>query len=187
MGNSQPEVAFGERQGTCYLSSCGMPITTLKELRTLIDGLFFSAWPDVHDKPPCMVYVNHPQNVKVVMAPWCGMQVLRSLIDRLHLPSTAIFQWLDSHLQLRISILAAYLFGKSQLAAALLRCAGRAAALARATTQPLVDILGCAFVNTHTLSLSLSLSLSPPPPLSLHMYVFFVVLSRLRLPVLPLL
>jgi hypothetical protein len=98
-----------------------------------------------------------------------GMQVLRNLIDRLHLPSTAIFQWLDSHLQLRISILAAYLFGKSQLAAALLRWAGRAAALARATTQPLVDILGCGPLVSLLLSLSVSLSLSPSLPLSLSL------------------
>eukprot|EP00884_Botryococcus_braunii_P017501 jgi/Botrbrau1/4434/Bobra.0348s0023.1 len=69
-------------------------------------------------------------------------KVLRSLIDQLHLPSTAIFQWLDSHLQLRISILAAYLLGKSQIARTLLLWLGRVAALARGSLQPISAFLG---------------------------------------------
>jgi hypothetical protein len=71
------------------------------------------------------------------------MQVLSSL----SLPSSAIFAWLDSHVQVRLSILFAYLFGKSQLCMQLLRWLGHAWALLRTGLEPFVSFLGCAFTN----------------------------------------
>lgn len=47
-------------------------------------------------------------------------------------------------LQVRLSILCAYLFGKSALFVVLLRWAGHAGALLRAAAQPLASVLGCA-------------------------------------------
>ncbi|KAK9825452.1 hypothetical protein WJX81_002181 [Elliptochloris bilobata] len=69
-------------------------------------------------------------------------QVLRNVVARMHLPAAAIFQWLDSSLKVRLSILCAYLFGKSALFVALLRWAGHAGALLRAAAQPLALVLG---------------------------------------------
>lgn len=69
------------------------------------------------------------------------MQVLSSL----SLPSSAIFAWLDSHVQVRLSILFAYLFGKSQLFMQLLRWLGHAWALLRTGLEPFVSFLGCVF------------------------------------------
>jgi trans-aconitate methyltransferase len=70
--------------------------------------------------------------------------VLSSLVNSLSLPSSAIFQWLDSHVQVRLSILCAYLFGKSQLFVQLLRWLGHAWALTRAGLEPVFSVLGCA-------------------------------------------
>lgn len=49
----------------------------------------------------------------------------------------------DGVLQVRLSILCAYLFGKSALFVVLLRWAGHAGALLRAAAQPLASVLGC--------------------------------------------
>ena len=67
------------------------------------------------------------------------MQVVRSL----HLPSTAMMRWLDTHLTMRLSILCAFLFGKSQLAAQLVRWLGAAGAVLRTVLQPVLGFLRC--------------------------------------------
>ena len=71
------------------------------------------------------------------------MQVVRSL----HLPSTAMMRWLDAHLTMRLSILCAFLFGKSQLAAQLLRWLGAAGAVLRTVLQPLLGFLRCSLTS----------------------------------------
>ena len=68
--------------------------------------------------------------------------MLSSLVNSLSLPSSVIFQWLDSHVQVRLSILCAYLFGKSQLFVQLLRWLGHAWALLRAALEPVISVLG---------------------------------------------
>ena len=55
----------------------------------------------------------------------------------------------DGAAQVRLSILCAYLFGKSALFAALLRWAGHAGALLRAAAQPLALVLGFAPLTLH--------------------------------------
>lgn len=70
------------------------------------------------------------------------MQVLRSLIGSLHLPATTILRWLDTHVGVRLSILCAYLFGKSQLAAYLVTWAAAAASCVRTALTPVASIFG---------------------------------------------
>ncbi|EIE25633.1 hypothetical protein COCSUDRAFT_83640 [Coccomyxa subellipsoidea C-169] len=67
---------------------------------------------------------------------------LHKVLSSLSLPSSAIFAWLDSHVQVRLSILFAYLFGKSQLFMQLLRWLGHAWALLRTGLEPFVSFLG---------------------------------------------
>jgi len=57
-----------------------------------------------------------------------------------------IWLWLARCVQVRLSILCAYLFGKSTLLVALVRWAGRAGALLRAAAQPAAALLGCAAI-----------------------------------------
>ncbi|KAK9796342.1 hypothetical protein WJX73_010372 [Symbiochloris irregularis] len=66
-------------------------------------------------------------------------QVLRGLAGSLHLPASTIFRWLDTHVVVRLSILCAYLFGKSPFAAYLLYWAAVAASCVRATMGPMVS------------------------------------------------
>ena len=60
-------------------------------------------------------------------------------------PAAAIMQWLDEHLSFRLSILFAYLFGKSELAISILRYLGTFGAMCRESLQPLMSILRYAF------------------------------------------
>ena len=71
-----------------------------------------------------------------------GAQVLRRALGSFHLPGTAIVRWLDEHVQLRLSILLTYLFGKSVYAVQLLRWLGAMARYLRTLAQPLATILG---------------------------------------------
>lgn len=63
-------------------------------------------------------------------------------MSSLSLPSAAILEWLDSHVQVRMSILFAYMFGKSQLAAQLLTWLAQTWAPVRAALDPLIVTLG---------------------------------------------
>ena len=67
-------------------------------------------------------------------------QVLRQL-GSMYLPSSAILQWLDNHVSVRLSILLAYLFGKSELAVQLLRWLKTAGTVCRATLQPVISVV----------------------------------------------
>lgn len=49
----------------------------------------------------------------------------------------AVRQWLDQHVSFRLSILFAYLFGKSELAVQLLKWLGAAGNVCRAMLEPL--------------------------------------------------
>ena len=71
-----------------------------------------------------------------------GAQVLRRALGSFHLPGTAIVRWLDEHVQLRLSILLTYLFGKSVYAVQLLRWLGAMARYLRTLAQPLAVVLG---------------------------------------------
>jgi len=71
-----------------------------------------------------------------------GAQVLRSAFGRLHLPGATILRWLDSHVQLRLSILLTYLFGKSLYFAQLMRWAGGMLRYLRIVAQPALMLLG---------------------------------------------
>ena len=71
------------------------------------------------------------------------MQALSSIVGSLSLPSAAIMEWLDSHVQVRMSILFAYMFGKSQLFAQLLTWLAQTWAPVRAALDPLFVVLGC--------------------------------------------
>lgn len=73
-----------------------------------------------------------------------GVQALSSIVGSLSLPSAAILEWLDSHVQVRMSILFAYMFGKSQLCAQLLTWLAQTWAPIRAALNPLFVVLGCA-------------------------------------------
>lgn len=53
-------------------------------------------------------------------------QVLRKVLGSVFLPSTAIFHWLETHAQIRLSILLTYLFGESILFVHLLTWLDRA-------------------------------------------------------------
>lgn len=55
-----------------------------------------------------------------------ALQVLRRVLGAMCLPSTAIFQWLENHAQIRLSILLTYLFGESIFVVHLLTWLGRA-------------------------------------------------------------
>ena len=70
------------------------------------------------------------------------MQALSSIVGSLSLPSAAILEWLDSHVQVRMSILFAYMFGKSQLFAQLLTWLAQTWAPVRAALDPLFLVLG---------------------------------------------
>lgn len=72
------------------------------------------------------------------------VQALSSIVGSLSLPSAAILEWLDSHVQVRMSILFAYMFGKSQLFAQLLTWLAQTWAPVRAALDPLFLVLGCA-------------------------------------------
>ncbi|KAK9820431.1 hypothetical protein WJX72_010299 [[Myrmecia] bisecta] len=74
-------------------------------------------------------------------------KVLRRVIGSLYLPSSAIFQWLEEHAQIRLSILLTYLFGKSMLFMQLLRWLGQVAATCRTALQPVADVLGPPFAS----------------------------------------
>lgn len=76
------------------------------------------------------------------MKPAAWSQVLRSLAASLHLPAATIFRWLDTHVVVRLSILCAYLFGKSELAAMLLHWAAAAVSLGRTALAPLAALFG---------------------------------------------
>jgi len=67
-------------------------------------------------------------------------------VSSLSLPSAAILEWLDSHVQVRMSILFAYMFGKSQLFAQLLTWLAQTWAPVRAALDPLFVVLGCAAI-----------------------------------------
>ena len=69
-------------------------------------------------------------------------QVVRSAFGRLHLPGSTILRWLDSHVQLRLSILLTYLFGKSVYFAQLMRWAGGMLRYLRVVAQPALVLLG---------------------------------------------
>ncbi len=70
------------------------------------------------------------------------VQALSSIVGSLSLPSAAILEWLDSHVQVRMSILFAYMFGKSQLFAQLLTWLAQTWAPVRAALDPLFLVLG---------------------------------------------
>ena len=72
-----------------------------------------------------------------------GAQALSSIVGSLSLPSAAILDWLDSHVQVRLSILFAYMVGKSQLFAHLLTWLAQTWAPMRAALDPLFMVLGC--------------------------------------------
>ena len=73
---------------------------------------------------------------------WRRMQVLRRAFGRLHLPGAAILHWLDEHVQLRLSILLGWLFGRSVFFMQLLRWLGTMLRYVRVVTQPAVELLG---------------------------------------------
>ncbi|CAL8460798.1 g329 [Coccomyxa elongata] len=66
---------------------------------------------------------------------------LHKVLSSLLVPSS-FSAWLDSHVQVRLSILFAYLFGKSQLFMQLLRWLGHAWAVLRTGMEPIVSLLG---------------------------------------------
>lgn len=68
--------------------------------------------------------------------------MLRSAFGRLHLPGATILRWLDSHVQLRLSILLTYLFGKSVYFAHMMRWAGGMLRYLRIIAQPALVLLG---------------------------------------------
>ena len=68
--------------------------------------------------------------------------MLRGAFGRLHLPGASILRWLDSHVQLRLSILLTYLFGKSMYFAQLMRWAGGMLRYLRVVAQPALGLLG---------------------------------------------
>ena len=70
------------------------------------------------------------------------MQALSSIVSSLSLPSAAILEWLDNHVTVRMSILFAYMFGKSQLFAQLLTWLSQTWAPIRAALDPLFVLLG---------------------------------------------
>ncbi|CAL5219001.1 g756 [Coccomyxa viridis] len=69
-------------------------------------------------------------------------KALSSIVGSLSLPSAAILEWLDSHVQVRMSILFAYMFGKSQLFAQLLTWLAQTWAPVWAALDPLFLVLG---------------------------------------------
>ena len=73
-------------------------------------------------------------------------KVLRSAFGRLHLPGAAILRWLDGHVQLRLSILLTYLFGKSVYFAQLMRWTGGMLQYLRTIAQPALVIIGATHV-----------------------------------------
>ena len=77
--------------------------------------------------------------------------MLRSAFGRLHLPGAAILRWLDSHVQLRLSILLTYLFGKSMYFAQLLRWAAGMLRYLRIIAQPALVLLGATAGSAHPL------------------------------------
>lgn len=90
------------------------------------------------------------------------VQFLRQLAG-MYLPSTAILQWLDEHVSFRLSILFAYLFGKSELAVQLLRWLGAAGACCHAVLRPVIAVLGYATIPSEDDAAS-----KPPPMLVLR-------------------
>ncbi len=68
--------------------------------------------------------------------------MLRTAFGRLHLPGATILRWLDSHVQLRLSILLTYLFGKSVYFAQLMHWAGGMLRYLRVVAQPALMLLG---------------------------------------------
>ena len=69
-------------------------------------------------------------------------QVLRRAFGKLQLPGAAIVRWLDEHVQLRLSILLGWLFGRSVFFMQLLRWLGSMARYGRLVAQPAVELLG---------------------------------------------
>lgn len=65
-----------------------------------------------------------------------ALQVLRKF-GSTYFPLSAIRTWLDQHVSFRLSILFAYLFGKSELAVQLLKWLGAAGNIGRAMLEPL--------------------------------------------------
>mmetsp|Transcript_7472 Transcript_7472/g.17914 ORF Transcript_7472/g.17914 Transcript_7472/m.17914 type:complete len:422 (+) Transcript_7472:457-1722(+) len=64
---------------------------------------------------------------------------LSRLVGRMYLP---VFQWLEEHTKIRLSIFLTYLFGKSPLFVTLLQLASRVARSAAALLAPLADCVG---------------------------------------------
>lgn len=71
-----------------------------------------------------------------------AVQVLRRAFGKLQLPGAAIVRWLDEHVQLRLSILLGWLFGRSVFFMQLLRWLGSMARYVRVVAQPAVEVLG---------------------------------------------
>ena len=68
--------------------------------------------------------------------------MLRRAFGSLHLPGAAVVRWLDEHVQLRLSILLGWLFGRSVFFVQLLRWMGSMARYMRVLAQPVVELLG---------------------------------------------
>ncbi|KAL4858369.1 hypothetical protein ACK3TF_001355 [Chlorella vulgaris] len=72
-----------------------------------------------------------------------GLQVVaRQLMARMWLPPVAVLEWLEQHTQIRLSILATYLFGKSEAFVWVMRWVHNFARVTRAALQPVVAALG---------------------------------------------
>lgn len=68
-------------------------------------------------------------------------QVLRRFAGQ-YFPIFAIRSWLDEHLSIRLSILFAYLFGKSELALQLLKWLGATGNVIKAALEPVNAYIG---------------------------------------------
>lgn len=81
-----------------------------------------------------------------------GFQTLmRSLAASLWLPPSSVFEWLEAHTQIRLSLLLTYVFGKSDFFVAMMRRVAPALHVVRAATQPLVEAVSPAIGTLTTL------------------------------------
>ncbi|GLC45031.1 hypothetical protein PLESTB_001461200 [Pleodorina starrii] len=71
-------------------------------------------------------------------------QVITAVASRMYLPASELFEWLERHTQVRMSILLTYLFSKSPLLVSLMRALRSLAALLQQLLRPAVAALSAA-------------------------------------------
>ena len=75
-------------------------------------------------------------------------QFVSSAMARVHLPAAALFEWLELHTQLRLSILLTWLFGRSPLFTAAMRALRATAGLAGELLAPFAEAVWAPLVAT---------------------------------------